>query len=116
MSKSILEEVKEKGPCYLSGDGRCDNPGHNAKYLTYSFMDKNTNKIVAFSLTQVSEAGNSNRMEKMGFEKSLRLLKNEGIIPEKITTDRHIQIRKHLRVQDPGIINQFDVWNFVKTI
>ena len=62
MSKSILEEVKEKGPCYLSGDGRCDNPGHNAKYLTYSFMDKNANKIVA----QVSDAGNSNRMEKNG--------------------------------------------------
>ena len=53
MSKSMLEEVKEKGTCYLSGDGRCDSPGHNAKYLTYSFMDKNTNKIVTFSLTQV---------------------------------------------------------------
>ena len=50
--KSILEEVKEKGPCYLSGDGRCDGPGHNAKYLTYSFMDKNMNKIVACSLTE----------------------------------------------------------------
>ena len=71
MSKSILEEVKQKGPFCLSGDVRCDNAGHNAKYLTYSFMDKNTNKIVAFSLTQVAEAGNSNRMEKMGFGKSL---------------------------------------------
>ena len=66
MSKSILEEVKEKGPCYLSRDGRCDSPGHNAKYLSYSFMDKNTNEIVPFSLTQVSEAGNSNRMKKNG--------------------------------------------------
>ena len=52
----------------------------------------------------------------MGFEKSLRLLKNEGIIPEQITTDRHIQIRKHLRDQEPGIIHQFDVWHFVKNI
>ena len=66
MSKSILEGLKEKGPCYLSRNGRCDSPGHNAKYLTYYFMDKNTIKIAAFSLTQVSEAGNSNRMEKMG--------------------------------------------------
>ena len=32
MSKSIPEEVKEKGPCYLSRDGRCDSPDHNAKY------------------------------------------------------------------------------------
>ena len=66
MSKSILEEVKEKGPCYLSRDGRCNSPGRNAKYLTYYFIDKNTNKIVAFSLIQVSDAGNSNRMEKNG--------------------------------------------------
>ena len=35
----------------LSGDGRCDSPGHDAKYLTYPFMDKSTNKIGAFSLT-----------------------------------------------------------------
>ena len=59
--------------------------------MTYSFIDKNMNKIVAYSLTQISEAGNSNRMEKMGFEKSLRLLKNEGIILEQITTDRRIK-------------------------
>ena len=79
-------------------------------------MDKNTNKIVAFSLTQVSEAGNSNRMEKMGFEKSSRLLKNEGIIPEQIATDRNIQIRMHLRDQEPGTVHQFDVWHFAKNI
>ena len=108
--------MKEKCPCYLSGDVRHDSPSHSAKYLTYSFKNKNPNKMVAFSLIQVSEAGNSNRMEKMGFEKSLKLLKNEGIIPEKITTGRHIQIRKHLRVHEPGIINQFDAWHFVKTI
>ena len=45
MPKSIPEEVKEKGPCYLSGDGRCDSPGNNAKYLTYSFMDKKKIRI-----------------------------------------------------------------------
>ena len=72
-------------------------------------MDKNRNKILAFSLTQVSEAGNSNRMEKMGFEKSLRLLKNEGIIPQQITTDCYIQMRQHLKDQGPGITHQFDV-------
>lgn len=34
-------------------------------------MDRN--KIVVFSLTQVTEAGNSNRMEKMGFKKASHL-------------------------------------------
>ena len=62
-SKAIIEEIKEGGNIIdLSGDGRCDSPGHNAKCLTYSFIDKSPNKIVAFSLTQVMEAGNSNRM------------------------------------------------------
>ena len=81
-SNAIIDEIKEEGNLTnLSGNGRCDSPGHNAKYLTYSFMDKNTNKIVAFSLTQVTEAGNSNRMEKMGFKKALTLLKHQGIYP-----------------------------------
>ena len=54
--------------------------------------------------------------KKMGFEKSLRLLKNEGIIPKQITTNCHVQIREHLRDQEPGIIHQFVVWHFVKNI
>ena len=29
---SILNQLKEQGSCRLSGDGRCDSPGHNAKY------------------------------------------------------------------------------------
>ena len=56
--------------------------------LTYSFMDKSTNKNGAFSLTQVNEAVNSSRMEKMEFEKALKSLKDEVIFPEQITNDR----------------------------
>ena len=79
-------------------------------------MDKSTNKIGAFSLTQVTEAANSNRMEKMGFEKALKSLKDEGIIPEQITTDRYVQIRKYLKEEEPDITHQFDVWHFAKNI
>ena len=97
-SKAILEDIlKQAKSIDLSGDGRCDSPRRNAKYLTYSFMDKGTNKIGAFSLTQVTEAGNSNRIEKIGFERALKSLKDEGIIPEQITTDRHVKIRKCLK-------------------
>ena len=52
-------------------------------------MDKNTSRIVAFSSTQVMEAGNSNRMENMGFKKRLAFLKDQVIIPEQITINRH---------------------------
>ena len=71
-SNAILEDMKQAKLIDLSGDGRCDSPGYNAKYLTYPFMDKSTNKIGIFSLTRVTEAGNSNRMEKMRFELALK--------------------------------------------
>ena len=57
--------------------------------MTYSLMDKNTSRIVAFSSTQVMETGNSNQMENMGFKKGLAFLKDQIIIPEQITTNRH---------------------------
>ena len=108
--------MKQPKSIDLSGDGRCDSPGHNAKYLTYSFKDKSANKIGAFSLTEVTKAGNSNRMEKMGFEKALKLLKDEGIIPKQITTDSHIQIRKYLKEEESNITHQSNVWHFAKNI
>ena len=54
-------------------------------------MDKETGKIAAMSLIQVSEVDNSNQMEKKGFIKTLQMFKD--IIPMQITTDRHTQIR-----------------------
>ena len=115
-SKARLEDMKQAKSIDLSEYGRCDSPGHNAKYLTYSFTGKSTNKTGAFSLTQVTEAGNSNRMEKMGFEKALKWLKDEGIIPEQITTNRHILIRKYLKEKKQNITHEFDVWYFAKNI
>ena len=115
-SKEITEDMKKHGVYHLSGYGRCNSPGHNAKYLTYSLMDKFTNRILAFSLTQVTEVGNSNRMEKVGFKKVLSLVKGDGIILSQITTDRHAEIQKHLREEESDIDHQFDVWYFVKNI
>ena len=115
-SKEITEDMKKHGVYHLSGDGRCDSPSHNAKYLTYSLMDKFTNRILAFSLTQVTETGNSNRMEKVGFKKVLSTTKGDGIIRSQITTDRHTGIRKHLREEEPNIDHQFDVKNMKKRL
>ena len=114
--KTILEEIKQSNAVEFGGDGRCDSPGHNAKYLTYSFMEKKTNQIAGFSLVQVTEAGNSNRMEKVGFKRALESLRKEGINPKQITTDRHTGIRKHLREEESDLDHQFDIWHFVKGI
>ena len=111
-----VSELKKQNGSFFSGDGRCDSPGHNAKYLTYSFLDQQTNKIVEISLTQVTEAGNSNRMEKYGFKKVLQSIKDSDINITKITTDRHIQVKKYLREEEQDIEHQFDVWHFSKNI
>ena len=49
---------------HFSGDGRCDSPGCSAKYGTYSLINTETNMIVDFQVVHVSQAGNSNRIEK----------------------------------------------------
>ena len=108
--------MQKSNVIHLSGDGRPDSPGHNAKHLTYSLKDKSTSRTATFSLTQVTEAGNSNLMEKMGFKKGLAFLKDQGIIAEQIRTDRHTQIRKFMRGEQPNINHQCDVWHIAKNI
>jgi hypothetical protein len=77
-AKSQVEtEISQRGgKCSLSGDGRCDSPGHNAKYLTYTLLDQLSKKIVSLSPTQVTEAGNSNRMELFTFKKVINEVKS----------------------------------------
>ena len=115
-SKEILMTMKRRGNCCLRGDGRCPRPGHNAKYLTYSFTDKETGKIAAVSLIQVSEVHNSNQMEKKGFIKTLQIFKDENITLMQIMANRHTQVRKYMREKETGINHQFDVWHFIKNI
>ena len=100
----------------FSGDGRCDSPGLNAKYLTYSLSDQTTQKIMFMSMTQVTEAGNSNRMEKLGLIKALTEAENKNITIQQLTRDRHIQVRKYVREEKPTIDHQFDMWHFEKSV
>ena len=60
-------------------------------------MDQIIIKIAATIITQVTEAKNSNNMEKVQFIKGLKFLRANGVIVDQITTDRHSPIRKHMR-------------------
>lgn len=73
----VRQELVNKSAINLYGDGRCDSPGHNAKYGTYTFMDDDTSKVVAFSVVQVPEVTSSNAMEKEGFKLCTESLEGE---------------------------------------
>lgn len=111
---SVFTYMKTLDNIDLAGDGRCDSPGYNAKYGTYTFMILPTNQIVNFTVTQVTEVANSNALEKHGFLTTLQEIESEVSV-RSITTDRHIQIRAYLNSRD-DIEHQFDIWHVAKSI
>ena len=64
-----VEMLKATRAVILDGEGRCDSPGHSAKYGTYILMDDDTGNVVAFNVVKVSEVTSSNAMEKEGFSR-----------------------------------------------
>ena len=91
----------KKGNCVIViGDGRCDSPGHSAKYCTYTLMDAKSGHVVDTVVVPVTDVANSNAMEKAGFIKTMMNLKDEGVVVDTVSTDRHTQIRKLVRT-DP---------------
>ena len=79
-------------------------------------MNQATNEITSFRVTHFLEAGNSNRMEKFGFLKVMEEMKAKDVNITQITTDRHVQVRKHVIEQMPDIDLQFDVWHVAKNV
>ena len=52
---SLIDFMKEcDHRLVLSGDGRADSPGHSAKYGSYTMLELSCNKVIHFSLVQVS--------------------------------------------------------------
>ena len=81
----------------LSGD----SPGHNAKYLNYFLYDQDSKKILATSLTQLTEVGEcSNQMEKAGLIKVLEEVKGKHLKIKSLATNSHCQIKKYMREEE----------------
>ncbi|KAI8487262.1 hypothetical protein Bbelb_350600 [Branchiostoma belcheri] len=81
----------------LLGDGRCDSPGHNAKYCSYTFMEEQSKYIVGFELLQSTDSNSSQAMERDTFGVGLDYLLTEGLDIECMATDRHNGIRAELK-------------------
>ena len=45
----VISELRQTAVVKLNGDGRCDSPGHNAKYGTYTLMESDSAKVAEFS-------------------------------------------------------------------
>ena len=113
--EAILDEVRNK-QVVAGGDGRCDSPGHSAKYGTYSIVDTDTSKVIDFSLVQVTEVKNSNGMELEGLKRCLDHLQEERVVISKLATDRHVQVRAHMKKERSQIKHNFDVWHMAKSV
>ena len=68
------------------------------------------------TITQVTEAKNSNNMENLGFIKGLKFLRTNDVTVDQVTTDRHSQIRKRMSENEKDTIHQFDILHFCKSI
>ena len=111
----VFNEVRNT-EVVAGGDGRCNSPGHSAKYGTYSIVDTASSKVLDFSLVQVTEVKNSNAMELEGLKRCLNHLQDERVVIAKLATDRHVQVRAHMKKERPHILHNFDVWHLAKSV
>ncbi|XP_064463429.1 uncharacterized protein LOC135374375 [Ornithodoros turicata] len=114
--QGLLEDLGTD-PTSLASDGRCDSPGHSAKFLTYSFYSDRLNKIIHFEQVQVKESTEvqaSSHMEKEGLVRGLKFMEDNHVHVASLTTDRHPATKKYMRTAKPGIKHYFDVWHVSK--
>ena len=114
---AVLTDMKSREEeVVLCGDGRCDSPGHSAKYCTYTFLDVQSQKVVDFKVVSCTQVSSSNTMEIRGFKEALTTIEGNGVKVSTISTDRHPQIVKEMRVSNPEKCHEFDPWHVAKGV
>ncbi|XP_078327710.1 uncharacterized protein LOC111106332 isoform X2 [Crassostrea virginica] len=108
------QKTKQGDGLVLGGDGRADTPGHSAKYGSYAMLDMDLMLVIDIQLVQSNEVRGSFHMEKEGFIRSVDFIESKGLKIEKLVTDRHLQIQKHVRENMPNTTHNYDVWHVAK--
>lgn len=116
MQQTALSVFFEDKPVFVLGDGRCDSPGYNAKYCSYSIMDEETKLILDFSLIQKTQTTSSVAMEKEAFKKTIDSLEDQGVEVIGVATDRHAGISALIRNEYPELKHEYDMWHSAKSI
>jgi hypothetical protein len=98
----------------LCGDGQFDSPGHCAKYLCYTLMEVNTNKIVDFVLLQKKIV--TGDLEKQACNMVLGRLIEDNVSVKMLVTDRHRGIGLLMRTNYKDIVHEYDVWHLAKSL
>jgi len=123
--KARLLSLVDSRPVILIGDGRCDSPGHSARYGCYSFMLSETNdpqlegKIIEIQMVDLAEQNvkNSQALEPVGLQRGLdQLIHEDNVNIRIVATDRHITVGSIMKKEYSFIDHQFDVWHMAKNL
>ena len=77
-SQRQVDRLTTKEVVNLDGDGRCDSPGHCAKYGTYTLMDEDSGDVVAFNVVQVSKSAHQMPWRKRAFLAAFKTWRKRG--------------------------------------
>ena len=77
-SQRQVDRLTSKEVVNLDGDGRCDSPGHCAKYGTYTLMDEDSGDVVAFNVVQVSKSAHQMPWRKRAFLAAFKTCRKKG--------------------------------------
>ncbi|KAL1457360.1 hypothetical protein MTO96_027682 [Rhipicephalus appendiculatus] len=101
----------------LTGNARCDSPGHSAKYGTYVVLGAQMQRVRHCESVHVRESAavpHSNAMKKEGLVRSLHKLEDLGVKVRSVTTERHPAVRSYFRKERPDCQHYFDSWRVAK--
>ena len=132
INRNDVEVLFESKGISLRGDGRCESPGHCAKYGAYSLTEERSGLIVDFELVQVGECAANVYGSEIDENKRISYSQNlgkEGLIlalqyvqsgligrVDVPATDRHPQISSYMKKRQPHIDHQFDIWHVAKSV